>query len=419
MKSGISDRGLCILLACAFLSWIPSLTLAVTNTEVFANLPIDLRISSARGAAMGRTFISLANDPSTAFNNPAGLLQIDDQALLIEGRFLDRDFSLRSTGTEFSGDFFTFSTLAWTLPFGEKWRFGAYYYETFRDEREFALPPQSGLASIDASFDLSLGHIGAALAYQVSKDLQLGVSVNYSRLDIDYSLLRGGTDRWSADDSDESFSVTAGALWNVHPAFQVGFFVLIPPEFDFVSRLEAPGVQRNFSWDFNFPLTLGTGLRIKALDDVTVFFDLLWLDWGNLADTGVTEAFGDIDLDGNPPVADPVQAGSGATINGSYTLRDVFQYHIGAELRLKTKRPVALRGGFYHLNSTGIRFNQDVPSGAPSALLAQREFFSGSGNEEHITFGAGFGLSEHFSLDLAVDLESNQTEFLAGLQITF
>src|SRR5262245_52886157 len=76
---------------------------AQSNIEVNAGVQFDFINPGARSLALGGAFTAIADDATSAFTNPAGLLEISRKELSLEGRFRNYEtpFTLRGrfTGT--------------------------------------------------------------------------------------------------------------------------------------------------------------------------------------------------------------------------------------------------------------------------------------------------------------------------------
>src|SRR5678815_1518159 len=59
---------------------------AVTDSDVNSVIPFNLANPGARSLGMGGAFLGLSDDSTAAYTNPAGLTQLSETEISIEGR---------------------------------------------------------------------------------------------------------------------------------------------------------------------------------------------------------------------------------------------------------------------------------------------------------------------------------------------
>jgi hypothetical protein len=241
--------------------------------EGFVSFQFSFSNPGARSLGFGGAFVALADDATAAFANPAGLVQLIEPEVSLEGRFWSyrTDYTLggridgEPTGlgidiaaglrTAESHDEITgLSFLSFVYP-GKRWSLAFFRHQLANFEffsqtealfRATAPPDPSGLTSrsldVRASTDSELVGWGVSGAYWVTDDLSLGLGVTHFDSDVlskvDTFLpdsaerffernsylpeRRVATTTLSVDESD--LGVSAGFLWRLTELWSMGGF---------------------------------------------------------------------------------------------------------------------------------------------------------------------------------------------------
>ncbi len=72
---------------CVSLVGLSQTAAAVTDSDVNSVVPFNLANPGARSLGMGGAFLGLADDATAAYTNPAGLTQLSEAEVSIEGRY--------------------------------------------------------------------------------------------------------------------------------------------------------------------------------------------------------------------------------------------------------------------------------------------------------------------------------------------
>ncbi len=383
----------------------------------------------ARSMGFGGAFVALADDATAAFANPAGLVQIIEPEVSVEGRSwsystphtiggrldgeptgwgLDRTPGLRVG--ESNQDVAGLSFLSFVYP-RNRWSLAVYRHVLsnfeFVGETQglFAIPfpPDTGFRRendrrIVTDYDL-VGY-GLTAAWRATDTLSVGLGLVY----FDVGLT--GTEEFFTFDSDERFfernsylperntqnisfnlddsdwGLTAGFLWSPSTAWRVGGAYREGPAADgftveILSGRSNPAVPvgttlERLSSALAFPDVYGVGLAYRAPGDrLTLSFE-----WDRVEYSTIIESL---------------------TIENQAVIDDADEFHVGAEFVLLEKRPViALRGGAWLDPDHRLRF--EGTERAPDQAL----FLRGS-DEIHWSAGVGF-VFRRFQLDVGIDL---------------
>lgn len=389
----------------------------------------------ARSMGLGGAFIGLADDATTAYANPAGLMQLVRPEVSIEGRSWSYDTAFTaggrasgpptgvgidtSTGLEFgvsSNSERDLSFLSLVYPF-RRWSLALYRHQeasfatSFATEGLFAGP--SAEATVRFPDSLSSARIdgvgyGLSVAYRVSETLSFGLGLSYVVADTEiveetflpndesrealfapasYAPARSvGTRELIADDADWTLragflwrlsrSVSLGGVYRQGSGFETDAIARAGPAFD---PAVPPGATLRFETLLRTPDVFGVGIAARARGDtLTLTFDWVRVEYSDLLSGLDPELFTD------QPVVD-----------------DVDEVHAGIEyVLLKTTPLLALRGGVWLDPDHGLR----APAGRTDPF--ERALFRGGDDEIH--FAAGLGLAFRiFQLDLGVDFSDS------------
>ncbi len=398
----------------------------------FSTFQFSVSNPGARSLGFGGAFMALADDATAAFANPAGLVQIIEPEVSVEGRTvsystpytvggrisgepsgfgLDRVAGLRLGRSEQEVAELSFLSLVYPK---NRWSLAFYRHVfssfEFRGETQglFALPfpPQTGFRrELDRRIATSYDIVGYGMtgAWQATDTLSLGVGWAYFDIgltgteerftfDIENAFFERNPYRpesnyenlfFNVDDSD--WGLTAGFLWSPTAHWRVGGAYREGPETDDFSVEISSGRSNpdlppgttlfGFTSPLSFPDVYGLGLGYRAPGDrLTLSFE-----WDRVEYSTIVESL---------------------TFENQTTIDDADELHMGAEFVLLERRPViALRGGVWLDPDHRLRFEgTPVLDELLDAALFQR-------GEDEIHWSAGVGLVfRRFQVDLGIDI---------------
>ena len=382
----------------------------------------------ARSMGFGGAFAALADDATAAFANPAGLVQLVSPEISIEGRHwsystpyvsggriwgpptgigIDTTAGLRTSTSD--EDLKGLSFLSFVYPKG-RWSFAFYRHMVSNYEFEGTLNglysgpwPDTGSQRREFAYhktvDLQIVSYAAAVAYEVTERLSLGLALNYIDGDIDlitgvYGIIRSGTpeDEFFAPIpvvpenrfyttslliADQDWGVNLGIHWRPTEGWRFGAFVREGPKFRTVAELQAgptfvpPGMSgqviESETGNVRFPSVYGIGASYRTGQDrVTVSFE-----WDRVTYSSIFSSDDELHInDGN-------------------------ELHLGGEYAFLTVAPVvSLRAGIWLDPDHQISYSGD--NYVAEAVL--------TGGEDQMHYAVGLGLAfDRFQLDLAAD----------------
>lgn len=404
----------------------------VANAQEEAPPALEFSFSNpgARSMGFGGAFVALADDATAAFANPAGLMQLVEPEVSIEGRVwgystpfveggrifgpatglgLDTEPGLL-VGTS-SVDLSGLSFLSFVYP-GKNWSVAFYRhqlanYEFYSEMDSLFAGPWPGFpGSRERSFDLrkvtelELTSYGVSAAYRVDETLSLGLGVSHFRgemlaLSEIYGLQDpdAPVDFWGFQTffspellvessrvygKDSDFSFLGGVLWRVSERWNVGVVYRQGPEMGGATEIRAGPQNRNAvpagtllalqPGKIRFPAVLGVGASYRSQDQRLT----LGFEWDRVGYSSI--------LKDSP----------------EFSIDDANELHAGVEYVFVRSTPVvAARLGIWLDPDHSIRYlGQDY--------VAQAVLQPGS-DEVHLAMGAG-AVFKRVQLDVGIDL---------------
>lgn len=204
-------------------------------------------VSAGDGAAGGA---ALANDASTSFTNPAGLVRIPTYQLIAEGNLLAVHTTFRGSNTwstgllpppfnshtetgKAVGDASVFTNaLHFSAPIAPCWRFGLSVVPTYGVSTLYA--NNSVLRYNSTKSDLRIADISPALAFAINNHFSVGVGVDFARATLIYRAMAGlptfppgvsptANDALSKNTGDAwGYGGHAGVLFQLNPETRFG-----------------------------------------------------------------------------------------------------------------------------------------------------------------------------------------------------
>jgi long-chain fatty acid transport protein len=418
MKRRLALAIRCALAASALLA-SSECAFAITDLESNAAIPFSFSNPGARSLGMGGAFVGLADDATAAYTNPAGLTQLVQTEVSIEGRRVETNSPYTSGGSaalpyELSGVNFgnvkntnsSPSFMAVVLPHGD-WAFAFYRHELAKfntnvDEAGGTLLPGSlELTPYTAHADLHIVNYSFAMALKANDMISVGVGVSY--YDFDFAAQRNETllstssrNNATDDGSDHALAATLGLRLRFNDQWSAGFAYRVSPKFNFNERIQGflpdkfgnytivdPTDIINSREQFKVPDVISAGLTYHVSEQLLLNFDVDRVYYSQL--TGkLTSNFG---IPNSTLDQLNISNGTEVHLGGEYTFASM-------------EHPISLRAGVWHDPRHTIQF-EGTPANL-NDLVEAVAFGGGYGAKTHYSLGAGMAFKQ-FQLDAAYD----------------
>jgi hypothetical protein len=424
------SSALCILVLATVGLLLFSTASRAQGGEGFVNFQLSFSNPGARSLGFGGAFVALADDATAAYANPAGLVQLIQPEVSVEGRFwsystaftlggridgeptgigIDSALGLRTARS--SDDIADLSFVSFVYP-GKRWSLALYRHQLANFEffsqtdalfRESAPPDPPGLTTsrsldVRASTDSEIVGWGISGAYRLSDDLSLGLGVIYREADVSSTVEAFFPDSQqrffeensylaermaiatslSIDGSD--LGLTGGVLWRVSERWKVGGLFRQGPRLRIgIETRAGPGEF------FDVP----TGTLVAAVSSPMDLPDVYGVGVAYQSADGRFAASFEWDRVEYATILDSLQFDTGMGLD------DGDELHIGAEYVFLEAHPVtALRLGAWLDPEHRASSTTDDP--------VDRALFRPGDDELHLAVGLGLALPA-LQLDFAAD----------------
>lgn len=427
-----------------FLIWTAPVR-AQSDAEANGGVQFNFSNPGARSLALGGAFLGSVDDATAAYANPAGLLQLSEPEVFVEGRrwsfstpFADRG---RASGVptgngidtlggvelgiaESEVDGLSFASFVYPRP---KWAIAAFFHQAAEFESDFSTSgifSQSGsdtfrLFPVRSSYSLDISQIGFALAGRWN-NVSVGLGVSKYGLELDslterftspdreffsppnFSRDRAANFQIQSGDAEE-IGLSLGLQWDVGSKTTLGMVYRFGPEFEIDLLSVAGSPQRplgsivDATGTFDLPDFLGIGWSFRPVQSFTIHLDVHQIRFSDLTRSFVV-------------FFDEVQEQS--VQPEDFVIDDVTEVHLGFEYVFgQSPIPLAVRLGAWHDPDHRLRAEA-------GPVLNQARFFPGE-DQIHATAGLGFVFTSHVQLDLGVDLSDTVDTFAISTAYRF
>lgn len=446
----------CVVLIVGFAAVFISPVNAQTNERIYENIEFRVVTPGARAAAMGKTFVGIADDATAAASNPGGLSNLFDPEFSFEYAWTQLHHTRMATfdvtkvpkiSTIEKWTWVqepTFASFVTPLPeWARTVTVGFYYNSLQRYQEHVDIPnkdPKTGtsltLGGYAGDADISGKAIGIAGSVLVHRKLSVGASIKWQRLhnrttsggfiqDFKPASYDDFRSRTETDDTDTAVGAQFGLLYKPTPRLALGAAFLPGTTFSLDTRIigvyspdddEKRGFKHDHPLDVSYfknpdqkieyriPDRFTVGVSSRLTRSVTAVGDLAFIRYSQR----ITEKFLIVDF--------LAQQGSSGLTPEQYSLPNIAEVHAGLEYRYRRGfRTVSFRAGFFTDPQHQMVFDQRHLNKSGQAQSQRIQFNTYQpGTAVGVTGGLGVVVKNHVQFDGAVSRSRNATEIVVS-----
>lgn len=258
---------------------------------------------------------ALAEDPSTAYNNPAGMALLNGVQFAIAVHAVDTNSSFHDSGGSMpptpaittlggeggnAGGLSPIPNLYLVVPLGGNWRFGLAAGAPWGQSTEYDATWLGRFQSVKS--ELKSKSLNPSLSYRVNDVLSLGVGLSMTRLDVDIqrkAVLGFNTEgNAQLEGSDTALSFNAGLLWQATSTSRLGLTYRSKTDFHLTGRQDVttatgvtiPSQSRDIVADLSLPSSFSLSLVQELSKSWRLLADFTYFTWGDLQSIPVRDA---------------------------------------------------------------------------------------------------------------------------------
>jgi len=420
---------------------------AIDNTPIWHGIDFDFSQPGARSRGIGSAFVGAADDATAAVTNPAGLVQLPEMQISLEGRTVAKESSDVDWGGNTMGSirnedrtdvsFFCFSTPVKVYK-DFSINTAVFYSKLSSLGNNISLPEFSFTANDEGSrfaalypeytskLDLALDELGASFGVGLlDGKLMLGAGISALYLNLESKYKQDPTqvidpelditeefgrfhEEVTVNDDDFEFAFRVGLLYSPIKKLTVGASARIMPEMNYETKyniVSDTGIDDTGRYDFSefkgevnqklqIPNVFSLGASYRITDKWTFFAEGRYIEYSHLMD--------DYDAIWRGPY------NYGGTVKGRYDIDDIIQPHIGTEyvFMLKDTTPLAVRLGSYYEPAHEIKFEASTTDSSVQSVemaKAMENLMDGGEDLWHFTVGLGTVIKNKYQIDAAAD----------------
>lgn len=415
-------------LALVMTAGLPPAAFAQTSLQI--PLQFDFLNPGPKSLAMGGAFSGVADDATATLANPAGLIQIGQREVSLEGRVTSNNARFlqggRLSGTVLNEGLDTVSGprfgdsrgthagptfLSVVLPFARtdpadplvgqtRWVLAAQRHELVRVDQQFQSTgvfqqAPGDLTSVrerpqQSDRQLSITSYGLSMAYAVRPGIAIGGGLSLYRFSIDSIFRRfdtfgflgapnTGTElgRSTQVGDDTGVAPSLGLLIGTAGRTRAGVLYRHGPSFTFQTVEALGGPERDVT--FRVPHTLAVGLSHRPRPSILLALEVTRVNYARLEQEFVT---------------DQARNTGRAQSDESFRIDDGTEVHLGAQyLKIDWRFAPKFRVGAWYDPDHSVRYRPAPPVTRADGLLDERHATALSTGDNRVHGSAGLGLS--------------------------
>jgi long-chain fatty acid transport protein len=274
----------------------------------------------AFATARGEAFVATADNPSAIYYNPAGITQLTNSNFRggIYGIYLEPSYRPPSTAPNAGHTYYSSDNFAAIPQFfytykakGAPFSFGLGVYAPFGGNMKW--PQNTGFRTVATGGNLKYLTINPVIALKVLPSLSVGggVMVNYAKIEMSQGLRpiqTPFTNFFNFNGDGWSVGYNVGVLWQPHEkisfgaTFRSSAMVTMEGKTGFEKQPEISDSHRPAQADFNFPMTVVTGVSFRPTPKWNIEFDANYTDWSSFGTVNLQQQNPPPPLKSNVPI---------------------------------------------------------------------------------------------------------------------
>ncbi|PIE90050.1 MAG: hypothetical protein CR997_07955 [Acidobacteria bacterium] len=391
---------------------------AQTDETIFREFRFDFTTPGARANALGKAFVGLSDEATSAYNNPAGLSVLEHPEITLEYQSNKIQYAFLQNTDSFeliNGDILhpeihtnrcSFASISFSK---YNTNFSLFYVNQLQYSRE--LPEEiSTWYHIDigynffygnqhrvqldiSTYGLSFGRAFSRLSFGAAIGLsQLDIRYKYSTRLISYDLELDQLVLSETNHNLSEFSCVLGMTYQIHPKIRIGASYKSLPSYKYSEKVQTLQDPEYHSVPIRFkvPDSLAIGLSCLPTDRITIVLDFNRIWYHQLAGDNFTVISGD------------------EYTKENYITPDATEKHIGIEYLLPWRKHIfAFRCGAYENPDHKTRFTASTSTFASDI----QAFVFNTGSQKTMTaytIGLGYVWKNKLQTDMALVHEGDQ-----------
>ncbi len=275
-----------------------SLPLFLVVPSLLSASAVRIGFKDAAATARGNAFTATADSPAAIYYNPAGLTQIEGQAVSATGYFIQLESDYTSplgATTSMKREFKPVPQLyyAWS-PEGGPWAFGLGMYAPFGLSTEW--PGTSDFATLATKSELTTLDVAAVLAWEIAPGLSLGAGPVFHRADGDLRRDFTPVNEYYFEGDGEAPGFSAGIRWQPSERHAFGLSYQHHYNITLKGTTGISGIlpSQRANADLQFPEVIIAGYSFRPAPGWNLEVNVDWTNWDRV---------NQLEIDTAPPLA--------------------------------------------------------------------------------------------------------------------
>lgn len=270
--------------------------LILISPSILCASAIRIGFKDAEATARGNAFTATADSPAAVYYNPAGLTQIDGQAISGTAYVikLESDYTSPSgaTSTDLKREFKPVPQLYYAFsPEDAPWAFGLGAYAPFGLATEW--PGSSDFATLATKSELTTYDVAAVLAWELAPGLSIGAGPVFHQAEGDLRRDLSPVNEYHFEGDGEALGFSAGVRWQ--PTKRHAFGLTYQHHYNVhlkgtTGLSNTPFASQEAKADFQFPEVVIAGYSFRPAPGWNLEINVDWTNWDRVNELAIRTA---------------------------------------------------------------------------------------------------------------------------------